>query len=111
MRRIPPLIALIGGIIFWCLSPEGWSWWRLALGLIFSITLGHQIGVLIAGWKRPANHWMIGLASAVSLVCFLGAVFQLPGKSGWVLLVAGYVLPWLMRTTLSPSQRNHGGPG
>lgn len=91
-------LASLACVAFFLIAkPAGLSWWRILLAVIFCATLGHQLVKGLLAMRPPSKRGWIELLGSVQFVFLILAVLLLPQPSGWVLLVAGYLWPPVVR--------------
>jgi hypothetical protein len=87
------LASIVCLTLFFVFKPSGLAWWRTLLGVIFSVTLGHQLVRGILAMRRDSRQGWIEIAQTIAFVFLILAVLLLPTGAGWAMLVAGFLWP------------------
>jgi hypothetical protein len=90
-------LALALAASTWLLWPAGSEFWRKAITVILSVSLGFQIATAIGmarqGRVAAVKAWLECGAFPVVMAAFL----YLPSVQGWLLLISGWFWRFLVR--------------
>lgn len=91
------LAGIVCLVVVMFLLPEGTAMWRRLLAGVFSITLGHQIGVACvtahSSSAARASAWL----ECLSFPLLIAASLKIPTLPGWILVAAGILWRPLLR--------------
>lgn len=104
LHTLAGIVCLIAVML---LLPEGTALWRRILAGIFSITLGHQIGVALTCARPGRAGYISAWLECLAFPLLILAVLKIPDLPGWILAAAGVLWrPLVARLWKKPAQRS-----